>query len=176
MLKKTLTVGAVSALCLGVAMASPASAVTAVTLCQTHVEKNYLTFVLPGKTDLHTSVIPCVHRDTSGNMRASIKFGWSAATLPAVGSGHKLDSLKVVVRMERRLNGSSNDTVLTYATCDFTDEVNSTWNGEETCSVGTAYDYDSSYDWSADGYFTYNFNNDGEGTFTNSLVGSPLIY
>ncbi|MCG5439825.1 hypothetical protein [Micromonospora foliorum] len=156
-----------------VVVATPAQAAT--TKCYGEVG-NLWEVDLPNKTDLLLGADPCIVRDGSG-LYAYFSVRWQQCCIPAYGSGHKFDGVKITVRLERRPNGSSDDTVITSRTCDITSAVNSTWSDiRATCFTDMKFVYDSSYDWSADGTIQWDIDNDGDSWKpAKALNGSPLI-
>jgi hypothetical protein len=167
---------AAAVVCGGIALAGAPAAVAdqSTTKCYDGAG-NSKKFDLPGKTDIHMNGIPCITRYGSGKMTATIKIGWSEASIPAVGSGHKFDDFKINVRLERRANGSSSDRTVAKKTCTVTGTVNASWSGDARCSVTVSDVYNSGYDWSGDGWLRHDIDNDGNGGSNWSLTGSPLI-
>ncbi|PRX44538.1 hypothetical protein B0I33_11146 [Prauserella shujinwangii] len=167
---------AVAVVCGGIALAGSPVAIAeqSTTKCYNGTG-NTKKFDLPGKTDIHMNADPCITRYSSGRMTATIRIGWSEASLPAVGSGHKFDDFKINVRLERRPNGSSSDSTVASKTCTVTSTVNASWSGDTSCSVTVSGVYNSGYDWSSDGWLRYDIDNDGKGGSDWSLTGSPLI-
>lgn len=128
---------------------------------------------LPHKSDLKVSPTTCVYKNGAYTY-ARIKVMWSNTGERPWGSGHKFDDFEVIVNLERRVNGDSEDRVVIQKTCDFTDEINADWDGYKFCTTGKT-TYNSGYDWSGDGYLRYDKDNDGEGAFLRFLTGSPLL-
>jgi hypothetical protein len=76
-----------------------------------------------------------------------------------------------------RPNGSSTDTTFEYKDCDFTSQIDAHWNGTEICTTPTYSGYSSSYNYSGDGWATYDIDNDGKSWLpSKQLYGSPFIY
>jgi len=152
------------------AMPSPALAADYVEKCH---QNSLDPLDLPNKTDLKVSPTTCVYRNGAYTY-ARIKVMWSPDDEYPWGSGHKFDDFEVVVNLERRVNGDSEDRVVIQKTCDFTDEINASWDGYKFCTTGKT-TYDSAYDWSGDGYLRYDKDNDGKGASLRFLTGSPLL-
>jgi hypothetical protein len=152
-------------------VAAPAGASAADYVEKCH--QNSDTITLPSKTDLIVTPLTCVYKNGTYTY-ARIKLMWSPDDEYPWGSGHKFDDFEVIVNLERRVNGDDQDRVVIQKTCDFTDEVNATWDSQKFCTTGKT-TYDSSYDWSGDGYIRYDKDNDGKGASLWFLTGSPLL-
>jgi hypothetical protein len=133
---------------------------------------------LPGKTDLNIFVPPCVYRSGS-KLYAVVELLTAEAEIPAVGSGHKFDGFLVTATLERHKNGESadRDQILKLASCDYKDEVNSSWGVHLYCKTDVYTGYSSDYEYSADGWLKYDTDNDGKGWLpVMQLTGSPVIH
>ncbi|MBO2455716.1 hypothetical protein J4573_52180 [Actinomadura barringtoniae] len=177
-MKKTKVIAAAASVAFAgglMAVTPAASAASSTTKCHNTDSKNYKNFDLPGKTDIVGEGRTCITKYSDGRLTATIRFQWSEATLPAVGSGHKFDKFNINVRLDRRPNGSTSDIALAKRTCDVTSDVNADWSGETACGISVPDAYNSSFDFSTDGSLTYNIDNDGDGDSTFQLYGSPLV-
>lgn len=143
--------------------------------CAWNAASDYWAVSLPGKTDLNFYAVPCVFHSGS-SVYATVELAWSESELPPVGSGHKFDGFKVRANLDVRPNGGS-DTIFEYKDCDFTNAVNADWAENATCTTPTYNGYDSSFDYSGDGWVSYDIDNDGKSWQpTRQLYGSPLIH
>lgn len=95
---------------------------------------------------------------------------------PWLGSHRKFDNLEIVVNLERRVNGTSEDRVVEQHTCDITSRVNDHHSGIVTCKTPIHSGYSAAYNWSGDGYLRADIDNDGDGAKLWFIHGSPLIY
>ena len=92
--------------------------------------------------------------------RASAYVSWGDA------GGNKWDNFDVQVRLE------NNDADVRTAWCDITSKLDNNSSGSTTCETTTVVNGSGN---TADGYVSYNINDDGKGDYGWSLTGSPKL-
>ncbi|GAA2367440.1 hypothetical protein [Dactylosporangium salmoneum] len=153
---------------------APASAAAAGYVEKCSLAANKKSLSLPGKTDITVHADTCIAHN-GPYLYATLKFSWWANSDFPVGSGHKFDAFYIVSTLERRPNGVAADTIITDKNCDITTRINASWSGYLECTTSSYSGYSSAYDWSGDGWFRYDIDNDGASFAVFDLTGSPLI-
>lgn len=127
---------------------------------------NSKSYDLPGKPDVTVTVQMCVQ--SSGNSRRTYaKIGWDG-NLGYIG-GKRFNSYVLSIRLEK------NDAIKTVTSCDFTSNINNNYSSEDHFCYGPWLSSSSSGGWTGDGKALADVADDGNGTYTWDLHGSPVI-
>ncbi|MGC4806077.1 hypothetical protein [Micromonospora sp. DT233] len=142
--------------------------------CNENVQSK--TFALPGKPDVVHHVMLCFRSFDDGKADARSLNYWDFEDLVPPVAGVRFDAYSIEVTIERRDTETSADQVMSRWTCDLKAYVNGPRPANlpnEVCwTPWISYSWQGH--WSADAKITYDINNDGKGSATWNITGTPL--